>query len=96
MAEAARRLGLSRIGYCRYEYGQRKPSAQMLQAIAICFETSVPFLLGETDQTEPDHIVVSKKEKPELFELVSNCYSEDRVIIKRLLAYYYKITASQQ
>ena len=33
MAEASRRLNLSKIGYCRYEYGERVPSQKTLEII---------------------------------------------------------------
>lgn len=37
MAEASRRLNLSKIGYCRYEYGERVPSQQTLEIIDSMF-----------------------------------------------------------
>ena len=48
-AEAARRLNLTYIGYCRYEYGDRTPSSQTLELIAQCYGTSVDYLTGKTD-----------------------------------------------
>ena len=66
-AEASRRLNLSKIGYCRYEYGERTPSPQTLEVIAQCFNTSVDYLTGLSDDSDPTQIVVNKKEYPELF-----------------------------
>ena len=34
MAEASRRMNLSKIGYCRYEYGDRSPSPQTIEVFA--------------------------------------------------------------
>lgn len=91
MAEASRRLKLSKIGYCRYEYGERTPSVQTLNLIAQCFGTSVDYLTGKTDDAGSDHLVISKKDEPELFSLVEECRKSDRVMISRLLDYQKKI-----
>ena len=94
-AEAARRLNLSKIGYCRYEYGERTPSIQTLEVIARCFHTSVAYLTGETDDIQPDCLIISKKDSPVLFELVSFLQNRDDGAIKRLLAYYKALTKEE-
>lgn len=86
-AEAARRLNLSSIGYCRYEYGDRTPSLQTLEVIAQCFGTSVAYLTGETDEFTPDKIVITQKNSPELFEFVQSFSDCDNDFIKRISAY---------
>lgn len=86
-SEAARRLNLSPIGYCRYEYGDRTPSLQTLEVIAQCFNTSVDYLIGSSDSPEPTQIVVNKKKTPELFTLVEMCQPRDASQINRLIAY---------
>lgn len=91
-AEAARRLNLSKIGYCRYEYGERTPSIQTLEVIARCFHTSVAYLTGETDDIQPDCLIISKKDSPILFELVSSLQNKDDEAIKRLLTYYHALS----
>lgn len=91
-AEASRRLNLSKIGYCRYEYGERTPSIQTLEVIARCFHTSVSFLTGETDNMNPDYFIISQKNSPALFELVSSLQYSSDDSIKRLLAYYRALT----
>ena len=88
MAEASRRLNLSKIGYCRYEYGERTPSPQMVEVIARCLRTSVGYLTGLTDDMTPDCIIIKKDENPALFELVNSCHSSDQETITRLLKYY--------
>ena len=87
-AEAARRLNLSKIGYCRYEYGERTPSIQTLEVIARCFNTSTAYLIGETDDITPDCFVISQKDNPVMFELVSSLQNSNDEYIKRLLTYY--------
>jgi len=91
MTEAARRLNLSKIGYCRYEYGDRTPSLQTIELIAQCFETSVDYLLGKTSDPAPDYIVIRKDKNPELFEMIKNISVQDNSMQKRLLEYYRKI-----
>ena len=86
-AEAARRLNLSSIGYCRYEYGQRTPSMQTLEVIAQCFGTSVDYLTGKTDDISSDKIIVDKNINPELFSLIESLRSCDNDQIRRLSAY---------
>lgn len=91
-AEAARRLNLSKIGYCRYEYGERTPSIQTLEVIARCFNISVSYLTGETNDMQPDCLIISKKDSPILFELVSSLQNKDDEVIKRLLTYYHALS----
>lgn len=94
-AEASRRLNLSKIGYCRYEYGERTPSIQTLEVIARCFSTSVDYLTGKSDSITPDFIVITQKDNKELFELVSSLQKSDRDSISHLLAYYRKLTENE-
>ena len=87
-AEAARRLNMSKIGYSRYEYGNRTPSIQTVEIIAQCFGTSVDYLLGEADDMAPDYIVIHKKVSPELYEIVKDFSSLDTSSLNRILKYY--------
>ncbi len=90
-AEAARRLNLSKIGYCRYEYGERTPSAQTLEVIARCFHTSVDYLTGSTDDIQPDSIVISKKDNPTMFEFINSLKNTNSDQLTRLIAYYHTL-----
>ncbi len=90
-AEAARRLNLSSIGYCRYEYGDRTPSLQTLEVIAQCFGTSVDYLTGKSDDISPDKIVVDKKSNPELFTLIDSLSNSNEEQLKRLSIYAAKL-----
>ena len=86
-AEASRRLNLSKIGYCRYESGERTPSIQTLEVIALCFGTSVSYLTGETTEMLPDKIVIEKSKNPALFDILqilSNC---DDDAVRRISIY---------
>ena len=87
MAEASRRLNLSKIGYCRYEYGERVPSFQTTAVIAQCFNTSVDYLVGLSDSPEPRQILITAEKSPELFELVTLCKDADTAQIRRLIEY---------
>lgn len=91
MAEASRRLNLSKIGYCRYEYGDRIPSPQTVEVIAQCFHTSVDYLTGKSDNPSPTQIIIDKEKNPELFTLVNLCQSNNLEFISRLLAYCEKM-----
>lgn len=88
MAEAARRLNLSKIGYCRYEYGDRIPSPQTVEIIAQCFGTSVDYLVGNTDDISPNTIVIHKDSEPIVFEFIQKMSSLNPEEQKRLLAYF--------
>lgn len=95
-AEAARRLNLSKIGYCRYEYGERTPSMQTLEVIARCFHTSVDYLIGVTDDITPDYVVISRKENPIMFELITSLQNSNEDSIKRVLAYYKELSQTEK
>lgn len=90
MAEASRRLNLSKIEYCRYKYGERAPSMQTVEVIAQCFHTSVEYLVGLSDSPDPIQVVINKNDNPALFELVEFCEGQNADQINRLLAYYKK------
>lgn len=94
MAEAARRLNLSKIGYCRYEYGDRTPSPQTVEVIARVLGTSVAYLTGESKDMKPDFIMISKKEAPELFELIETLSTYNSATQKRLLAYAQRLNST--
>ena len=88
MAEAARRLGLSSMGYLRYERGDRDPSRQIIEVIAQRFGTSVEYLTGKTDDPAPSSILISRDRDPELFDLVmsiKDCDGKKRNAVIELL-----------
>lgn len=91
MAEASRRLNLSKIGYCRYEYGERTPSMQTLEVIAQCFGTSVDYIIGNTDDMSPATIVISRESSPELYEFLRAFSLSDSATQQHLIAYFNKI-----
>ena len=95
MVEAARRLGVTKIGYCRYEYGERKPSLPTLRILAQCLGTSVTYLIGETEDMEPDTLIIERQKTPEVYELAERCLSLDAQFVKRILTYSKKIQESQ-
>jgi len=45
-------VGMSAIGYQRYEYGEREPAYQNLLALADYFNVSIDYLVGRSDIPE--------------------------------------------
>lgn len=85
--EAARRINVSQPAYLRYESGQRNPSIQVINEMAVSFGTSVDYLVGLTDIDSPETLVVSKSKEPDLFEIISSYKKLDDSQKKRLLTY---------
>ena len=48
--ELAKALGLSISAYCRYEYGEREPTASTIVRMARYFGVSSDYLLGLRDE----------------------------------------------
>ena len=42
-------IGMSQLGYQRYEYGDREPAFQKLIALADYFDVSLDYLVGRSD-----------------------------------------------
>ena len=89
--EAARRIGISQPAYLRYESGDRKPSLQMTKEIAKILNTSVDYLIGESDDNNPILLEVNKKEDKELFRIVELCSQMDEKQQKRIISYINKL-----
>ncbi len=45
-------IGMSAIGYQRYEYGEREPAYQKLIALADYFDVSLDYLVGRSDDPQ--------------------------------------------
>lgn len=85
--EAAKRIGISQPAYLRYEAGERTPSMPVIKEMANVFHTSVDYLLGNSESSEPDFYIVHKSEQPELFAFVKQYYHSDEEQLNRLSAY---------
>ena len=70
-AEAARLLNLSKMGYGRYESGERSPSFQTIVFIAQKFGTTAEYLTGKTDVPDAQVITIEREEEPDLFALAN-------------------------
>ena len=94
-AEAARLLGLSKMGYLRYESADRTPSYQTIVFMAQKLQTSPDYLTGKTEDSEPMEFIISKSDDPVLFELISDMIDQKNNPARdRLLAYYKKLRVS--
>ena len=93
-AEAARLLGLSKMGYLRYESADRTPSHQTIVFMAQKLGTSPDYLIGITEDPTPNEYVISKSDDPELFELITNVIDKKSPARNRLLTYYKKLKGS--
>ena len=87
-AEAARLLGLSKMGYLRYESAARTPSYQMIIFMAQKLKTSADYLTGAVNDPEPTEYIISKADDPTLFALISDIVDKKNPARDRLLAYY--------
>ena len=94
MAQAARLVRLTKMGYGRYEHGERTPSIQTIQYMAQKLGTSVEYLCGQTDDPSPLEVTVSQADNPALFSLVIELQKAPPESISRLLAYYQKLKDS--
>lgn len=59
-------IGMSAIGYQRYEYGVREPAYQQLLALADYFQVSLDYLVGRSDC--PDILCYDKNGNPVIIE----------------------------
>ena len=72
-SEAAERIGVSQPAYQRYEAGVRTPSIQVVKEMAKAFNVSEAYLTGESNQSLPDYVVVTREDNPLLFSIVEQC-----------------------
>ncbi len=93
-AAAARLLDLSKMGYLRYETGDRTPSYQTIVFMAQKFGTSPEYLTGATDTPEPREYLISKADNPELFALIQDMIDINNPTKAKLLAYHKKLKAN--
>ena len=94
-AEAARLLGLSKMGYLRYESAARTPSYQTIVFMAQKLGTSSDYLTGISDTPEPEEYVISRSDDPALFELIKDVIDKKNPARNRLLDYYRKLRSSK-
>lgn len=89
--ETARRIGISQPAYLRYESGDRKPSLQTTKEIARVLNTSVDYLVGNSDDNTPTLIEISKDDNSELFRIIELCSQMDEVQQKKVISYIDKL-----
>ena len=93
-AEMARLLGLSKMGYLRYESADRTPSHQTIVFMAQKLGTSPDYLIGATENPDPKEYIISKSDDPALFELITDVIDKKNPARDRLLAFYKKLKDS--
>lgn len=76
--------------YGRYENGQREPSYPTVGFIAQTFNCNIDFLYGTSDKTDPDYIIVSSSNDPELYSLIK-MIKQDSNVEGRILTYARKL-----
>ena len=86
-SQAAALIGLSPIGYLRYEQGKRIPSLQILEIIALKLYTSVDYLTGASEDPSANMLLISKNNDPELFEILIDIETFNPNAADRLLTY---------
>lgn len=90
--EAAKRMQLSQPAYLRYESGERKPSIHVIEFMAHILGTSVNYLIGKTDNPNPDSYLVKIENEPELFDIITTYVNSDANTQNRLWAHFHKLT----
>lgn len=90
--EAAKRMQMSQPAYLRYESGERTPSIHVIQVMADILDTSVAYLIGQTDNPNPDSYLIKLDTEPELFLFIEKYKSSDTDMRNRLLSYLQKHT----
>ena len=90
--EAARRMQMSQPTYLRYESGERTPSIHVIQVMADVLNTSVSYLIGQTDNPNPDSYLIKLDTDPELFHLIEKYKNSDVEMRNRILSYLQKYT----
>lgn len=86
-SEAAERIGVSQPAYQRYEAGVRAPSIQVVKEMAKAFNVSEAYLTGESNQSLPDYVVVTREDNPLLFSIVEQCKDLDDKQLKKIMRF---------
>lgn len=66
----ANRLHLPLTTYANYEYGKREPDIDTISAISALFNTSNDYLMGKTDNPEPQSSDLSSDDLAEMLDNV--------------------------
>lgn len=74
LQDTADQLGIAKSTYAGYESGYREPSLQSLSQLADLFATSVDYILGRTEELQPDKRSI---EITELIKRTSHALSID-------------------
>ena len=89
--EAARRMNIPQSSYVRYEKGDRKPTHATIVQMAQVLETSVDYLIGESEDDNADTVLVFKNDEPILYEITMGAKDFNEAQLNRLRKYYEEI-----
>ena len=88
---ASIKMQMSQPAYLRYESGERQPSIHVVKTMADVLDTSVDYLLGNSDDIERDSFYITKEDDPDLFELIYTI-KNDKAAKERITAYYQRLS----
>lgn len=97
--QAAERLAINRVNYNRYEKGERSPDQETLIRIAQFFNTTIDYLLGNSNERRPGSGVLPIDDPEVLdfmktvtgqFRIAANLSAKERQEILEDLADYFK------
>lgn len=94
--EAAKRMQMSQPAYLRYESGERNPSIHVIQVMAQVLDTSVAYLIGETNIEKPDSYFIKQDTEPELFCMIEAYKNSDVEMQSRMVKYFQNLTQKNE
>lgn len=84
-------MELSQPAYLRYESGERTPSIHVIKVMAEVLNTSVAYLIDETNISTPNSYTIKSDAEPELFQFVEKYRTLDNNTKNRLHTYIQKL-----
>ena len=89
-------ININQGAYSHYEGGTRSPNPHTIDHLALCLGTSTEYLTGESNDPSPATLMVSKKDEPEIYDLVQAVRNNDSKQVERLLKYYVGMTKAKK
>lgn len=80
-------VGISRTAYYYYELGDREPSASILAALADCFQVSIDYLMGRTNDPHGQAISPTPPDPPAIKRIKEKLLTLDTKALKEIERY---------